>query len=113
MGRFSACRSGPNRRDPPQFQHNNLFSFNDDVTYIHGRGHTFKSGFLGEGVYRDNRQPAAVFEWSVFSSTPSPMRSLNNPLFFLDQAAENGTSACDSRIMRLTARMIFAYLRHG
>ena len=43
--------------NPPEYQNNNLFSFNDDVTWIHGR-YTFKPGFWVRRVQDNpNLQP--------------------------------------------------------
>ncbi len=70
---------------PPEYQTNNLFSFNDDVTWIHGRN-TFKSGFWVRRV-QDNPNLQPLASGVYFFSTVADLVS-NNPVFFFNQAAE-------------------------
>ena len=70
---------------PPEFQNNNLFSFNDDVTYIHGR-HTFKSGFWVRRV-QDNPNLQPLSSGVYFFNTVADVVN-NNPASFFNQAAE-------------------------
>jgi outer membrane receptor protein involved in Fe transport len=70
---------------PPEFQNNNLFSFNDDVTYLHGRN-TFKSGFWVRRVQDNpNLQPLSSGVY-FFNTVPDLLN--NNPVSFFNQAAE-------------------------
>lgn len=71
--------------NPPEFQNNNLFSFNDDVTYIHGR-HTFKSGFWVRRV-QDNPNLQPLASGVYFFNTVADVVN-NNPVSFFNQAAE-------------------------
>jgi hypothetical protein len=70
---------------PPEFQNNNLFSFNDDVTYIHGRN-TFKSGFWVRRV-QDNPNLQPISSGVYFFNTVADVVN-NNPVSFFNQAAE-------------------------
>jgi hypothetical protein len=70
---------------PPEFQNNNLFSFNDDVTYIHGR-HTFTSGFWVRRV-QDNPNLQPLSSGVYFFNTVADIVN-NNPASFFNQAAE-------------------------
>jgi outer membrane receptor protein involved in Fe transport len=70
---------------PPEFQNNNLFSFNDDVTYIHGRN-TFKSGFWVRRV-QDNPNLQPLSSGVYFFNTVADLLG-NNPVSFFNQAAE-------------------------
>jgi outer membrane receptor protein involved in Fe transport len=71
--------------NPPEFQNNNLFSFNDDVTYIHGR-QTFKSGFWARRV-QDNPNLQPLSSGVYFFNTVADVVN-NNPASFFNQAAE-------------------------
>ena len=95
--------------NPPQFQHNNLFSFNDDVTYIHGR-HTFKSGFWVRRV-QDNPNLQPLSSGVYFFNTVADALA-NNPLFFLNQAGQTdfgvrftNYAAYGQDDIRITARL--------
>jgi len=73
--------------DPPELQNNNLFSFNDDVTYIHGR-HTFKSGFWVRRTQGNvNLQPLSSGVY--FFDTVADLVN-NNPASYFNQIAETG-----------------------
>lgn len=71
--------------NPPEFQNNNLFGFNDDVTYIRGR-HTFKSGFWVRRV-QDNPNLQPLSSGVYFFNTVADVVN-NNPASFFNQAAE-------------------------
>lgn len=71
--------------NPPEFQNNNLFSFNDDVTYIHGRN-TFKFGFWVRRV-QDNPNLQPLASGVYFFNTVADLLA-NNPTGFFNQAAE-------------------------
>ncbi len=71
--------------NPPEFQNNNLFSFNDDMTYIHGR-HTFKSGFWVRRL-QDNPNLQPLASGVYFFNTVADVID-NNPASFFNQAAE-------------------------
>lgn len=71
--------------NPPEFQNNNLFSFNDDVTYIRGR-HTFKTGFWVRRV-QDNPNLQPLSSGVYFFNTVADVVN-NNPVSFFNQAAE-------------------------
>jgi hypothetical protein len=70
---------------PPELQHNNLFSFNDDVTYIDGRN-TFKWGFWVRRV-QDNPNLQPLSSGVYFFNTVADLIA-NNPVYFFNQAAE-------------------------
>jgi hypothetical protein len=73
--------------NPPELQNNNLFSFNDDVTYVHGRN-TFKSGFWVRRTQGNvNLQPLSSGVY--FFSTVADLVN-NNPASFFNQVAETG-----------------------
>ncbi len=73
--------------DPPEGQNNNLFSFNDDVTYVHGRN-TFKSGFWVRRTQGNvNLQPLSSGVY--FFDTVTDLVN-NNPASFFNQIAETG-----------------------
>jgi outer membrane receptor protein involved in Fe transport len=73
--------------EPPELQNNNLFSFNDDVTYIHGRN-TFKSGFWVRRTQGNvNLQPLSSGVY--FFNTVADLVN-NNPVSFFNQIAETG-----------------------
>jgi len=70
---------------PPEGQNNNLFSFNDDLTYVHGRN-TFKSGFWVRRVEGNvNLQPLSSGVY--FFNTVTDLVN-NNPSSFFNQVAE-------------------------
>jgi hypothetical protein len=70
---------------PPELQNNNLFSFNDDVTYVHGQN-TFKAGFWVRRVQGNvNLQPLSSGVY--FFNTVADVLN-NNPASFFNQAAE-------------------------
>jgi len=70
---------------PPELQNNNLFSFNDDVTYVHGQN-TFKAGVWVRRVQGNvNLQPLSSGVY--FFNTVADLLN-NNPAFFFNQAAE-------------------------
>ncbi|MGC9949057.1 MAG: TonB-dependent receptor [Bryobacteraceae bacterium] len=71
--------------NPPELQNNNLFSFNDDVTYIQGRN-TFKSGFWVRRV-QDNPNLQPLSSGVYFFNTVEDVVN-NNPVYFFNQAAE-------------------------
>jgi hypothetical protein len=70
---------------PPEFQNNNLFSFKDDVTYIHGRN-DFKFGFWVRRV-QDNPNLQPLSSGVYFFNTVADLLN-NNPASFLNQAAQ-------------------------
>ncbi|MFZ0932829.1 MAG: TonB-dependent receptor [Bryobacteraceae bacterium] len=73
--------------NPPEAQKNNLFSFNDDVTYVHGRN-TFKSGFWVRRTQGNvNLQPLSSGVY--FFNTVADLVG-NNPVSFFNQIAETG-----------------------
>jgi hypothetical protein len=70
---------------PPELQNNNLFSFNDDLTYVHGQN-TFKAGFWVRRVQGNvNLQPLSSGVY--FFNTVADLLN-NNPASFFNQAAE-------------------------
>ena len=71
--------------NPPEFQNNNLFSFNDDVTYIHGPN-TLKFGFWVRRV-QDNPNLQPLASGVYFFNTVADLLA-NNPAGFFNQAAE-------------------------
>ncbi len=71
--------------NPPEFQNNNLFSFNDDLTYIHQRN-TFKFGFWVRRV-QDNPNLQPLSSGVYFFNTVADLLN-NNPSSFFNQAAE-------------------------
>jgi len=73
--------------DPPEVQNNNLFSFNDDVTYVRGRN-TFKSGFWVRRTQGNvNLQPLSSGVY--FFNTVADLVA-NNPASYFNQVAETG-----------------------
>ena len=73
--------------NPPEVQNNNLFSFNDDVTYVHGRN-TFKFGFWVRRTQGNvNLQPLSSGVY--FFNTVADLVN-NNPVSFFNQVAETG-----------------------
>ncbi len=73
--------------NPPELQNNNVFSFNDDVTYVHGRN-DWKFGFSGRRVQGNvNLQPLSSGVY--FFNTVSDLVN-NNPASFFNQIAETG-----------------------
>ncbi|HEY6343884.1 MAG TPA: TonB-dependent receptor [Bryobacteraceae bacterium] len=70
---------------PPEYQNNNLFSFNDDLTWIKGRN-TFKSGFWVRRV-QDNPNLQPLSSGVYFFNTVADVVA-NNPVYFFNQAAE-------------------------
>jgi hypothetical protein len=73
--------------NPPELQDNNLFSLNDDVTYVHGR-HSFKSGFWVRRTQGNvNLQP--ISGGVYFFNTVADLVN-NSPASFFNQAAETG-----------------------
>jgi len=73
--------------DPPELQNNNLFSFNDDVTYVRGRN-TFKSGFWVRRTQGNvNLQPLSSGVY--FFNTVADLVN-DNPVSFFNQVAETG-----------------------
>lgn len=70
---------------PPQVLNNNLFSFNDDVTYVHGRN-IFKAGFSMRRV-QDNPNFQPISSGVYFFNTVADLLN-NNPASFFNQAAE-------------------------
>jgi hypothetical protein len=71
--------------NPPEFQNNNLFSFNDDLTYVHGRN-DFKFGFWVRRV-QDNPNLQPLSSGVYFFNTVADLLN-NNPSSFFSQAAE-------------------------
>jgi len=70
---------------PPELQNNNLFSFNDDLTYAHGQN-AFKAGFWVRRVQGNvNLQPLSSGVY--FFNTVADVLN-NNPASFFNQAAE-------------------------
>ena len=71
---------------PPELQNNNLFSFNDDVTYVHGQN-TFKSGFWVRRV-QDNLNLQPLSSGVYFFNTVADLVN-NNPAFVLQSSRGN------------------------
>jgi hypothetical protein len=71
--------------NPPEFQNNNLFSFNDDLTYVDGRNN-FKFGFWVRRV-QDNPNLQPLSSGVYFFNTVADLLN-NNPSSFFSQAAE-------------------------
>ena len=71
--------------NPPEFQNNNLFSFNDDLTYVQGRNN-FKFGFWVRRV-QDNPNLQPLSSGVYFFNTVADLLN-NSPSTFFNQAAE-------------------------
>ena len=73
--------------NPPELQNNNLFSFNDDVTYVHGRN-TFKSGFWVRRT-QGNVSLQPLSSGVYFFDTVGDLVN-NSPASYFNQVAETG-----------------------
>jgi hypothetical protein len=73
--------------DPPELQTNNIFNFNDDVTYIRGRN-DWKFGFSVRRV-QGNVDLQPLESGVYFFNTVADLVN-NKPVFFFNQIAETG-----------------------
>jgi len=73
--------------NPPEIQDNNLFSFNDDVAYVHGRN-SFKSGFWVRRT-QGNVSLQPLSSGVYFFNTVADLVN-NNPASYFNQIAETG-----------------------
>jgi hypothetical protein len=73
--------------NPPEVQNNNLFSFNDDITYVRG-GNTFKAGFWVRRT-QGNVSLQPLSSGVYFFNTVADLVA-NNPVSYFNQVAETG-----------------------